>query len=476
MRNNGTGLGSLGFVTIILVVVAVSSPDDWLRARLWILYALQYLLVINVLLKQKDRWKLLLSPSFVTVSYIALNSCLGAYAFNNQLVAVEEDYLSYLEWINLGWVAALILSANFVVIVPYFWAKGNTRDANWRESSPATKCGPAEKILVAGFCVSVILVFSVLDLDLSLFGSSRSFSIIPQSLGFFSAVILLEKTRQKGRYLIYILALLYFSSFSSFDKRNAIFLIGPVIFVQCINVQGIRFSWSFLVKIIVTAVSVFVLIVMMSIYRGYGNYDPDSFMDTRHYILDYITDPMFRIYAGNNWEFNYMFFHSHQSVEYILGDTQNVAFGSTFLKILYIPLPRGFFTSKPDSIVTSYSKHHAVSDSRWGSGLYSWPCTIYCEFFWNFHIAGIWLLMPIYYLFNKAYCRIVYQFRSGVKYEYILYLFAYQQMLQLIRGSGFDIFVATMLVASGVCLLLFFPVFAWLKLSNFTNLRAQGVG
>ena len=248
IRNRGTGLSSLACSTIVLAVVAVYSPDDWLRSNLWLVYALQYSFVIGLLLKQRDRWIFFLSPSFLTVSYIALNSCLGAYAFSTELVAVPEDYQSYLEWTNLGWVAGFFMVANFVVLVPYFWATADFVAANSDKVSPKTVVPVGERFLVTGYCVSAILLFSLIDLDLSLFGGSRNFSIIPQALAFLSLVILLVRVRQKGRYLIYILALLYFSSFSSFDKRNAIFLIAPVIFMECINLRRVMFDFRFLIR------------------------------------------------------------------------------------------------------------------------------------------------------------------------------------------------------------------------------------
>ena len=471
IQKGGTGLWSLASTTIVLMAVAVYSPDDWLRAKLWILYAFQYLMVIRVLLKQEDRWLFFLSPSFVTVSYIALNSCLGAYAFQHGLVAVQENYLSYLGWTNLGWVTAFILSANFTLIVSFFWARAHFKAANREERSFKRERATGEKILVIGFCVGAMLVFSLIELDFGLFGGSRNFSIIPQTLAFLSAVILLVKTRQRGRFLLYILALVYFSSFSSFDKRNAIFLIAPVIFIECITLQRLRINVRFLIRVSVTSISILLLITMMSIYRGYGNYNPETFIDTRHFVFDYITDPMFPVYVGNNMEFNYTFFHSHQAIEYVITETNLMLYGSTFLKVLYVALPRYLFPSKPDSIVTYYTEHHALSHIRWDPEVYSWPCTIYCEFFWNFHIAGLLLLLLVYYAFSYCYFRIVGEFRYDLKYEYILYLFAYQQLLQLIRGSGFDDFVVSILVALGFSLVLFFPILGLIKSSKCTAVQ-----
>ena len=468
-----TDLSALVYATIVLVVVAISSSDDWLRSTLLVFYALQYFFIVRLALKQKDRWLFILSPSFVTASYIAINSCLGAHAFSLEKVVVKMDYQSYLEWTNLGWVVAFMLCANLVVILPYFLTKKKHRVYSLLETRLTPHVSPAEKILVIGFCASLLLLFSTIKLDLSIFGATTNFSIIPQTLAALSIVIVLVKSRQRGRYAVYLLILFYFASFSSFDKRNALFLIAPIVLIECLRMGQLRLRPRVVVATAVLLGVVLMLVVMMSIYRGYGNYQPVDFFDTRNYILDYVKNERFYPYLGNNLEFNYAFFHSHQAIEYVYNTPELLLYGSTFLKILFVPFPRYLFPSKPDSIIVTYTNHHAPpgfpTDER------SWLCSIYCDFFWNFHFGGLFALLLTFYLATRCYLALAYRLRQKIEYEHLLALFAYQQMLHVIRGSGFDYYGVALLLATGFVLVGFLPIFKIFRAIGYQKFRTSSI-
>lgn len=453
-------IGALAYCTIVLAVVAVLSSDDWLRSHIWALYALQYVIVVWVVVKQEDRWLFILSPSFVTVSYMAINNCLGAYFFSMGMVIPKENYQSYLEWTKLGWVAAFFLCANLVVLLPYLLTK-KASTSNPRKVQCATNVPFAEKVLVIGVCGGVLLFFSAVELDFSVLGAMGSFSLVPKTLAALLIVLVLVKSRQRGRFAVYLLILLYFASFSSEDKRDAIFLIAPVLLIECLSTHRLQLRLQHLTLAAGFSVVCFVLILMMSIYRGYGEYHPKSFLDTRHYLIEYVENPGFYKYLGNNMEFNYLFFHSHQAIEYVYNSSDILLSGSTFLKPLFFTLPRDWFPNKPKSIVTHYTSHYDLQYSEAGG---SWVCTIYADFFWNFHVLGLLVLLPVFYLINRCYLVLAYSIRQqGVNYYHLLPLFAYQHFLTLVRGSGFDLYFAYLVVAVAFAFAVFFPILDILK-------------
>ena len=452
-------IGTLAYCTIVLAVVAVFSSDDWLRSHLWALYALQYVIVVWVVVKQEDRWLFILSPSFVTVSYMAINNCLGAYFFSMGMVIPQENYQFYLEWTNLGWVAAFFLCANLVVLLPYLLTK-KASTSNPPKVQCATNVPFAEKVLVIGFFGGVILFFSAVKLDLSVLGGVGNFSIIPQTLAALLIVSVLVKSRQRGRFAVYLLILLYFASFSSEDKRDAIFLIAAVLLIECLSTHRVQLRPRHLILASGFSVVCFVLILMMSIYRGDGSYQPKSFLDTRHYILEYIEKPNFYALLANNLEYNLMFFHSHQAIEYVYTRQDLLLDGSTFLSPLFLTFPRNWFPNKPKSTVTHYTSHYDLQYSEAGG---SWMCTIYADFFWSFHVLGLLVLLPVYYLINRCYLVLAYSIRQGVNYYHLPALFAYQYLLVLIRGSGFDLYFAYLAVAVAFAFAVFFPILDILK-------------
>lgn len=457
--SHGVCVGALVYCTIVLSVVAVFSSNDWLRSHLWILYATQYIFIIWLGVKQADRWLFILSPSFVTVSYMAINNCLGAYSFSMGIVSPTENYLSYLEWTKLGWVVAFILCANLMVLLPYLLTQ-KVFIRNPPKAQHATNIPSAEKVLVIGFCGGIILFFSAVEIDLSVLGAYGSFSIIPQTLGALLIGLVLVKSKQRGRFAVYLLILLYFASFSSHDKRDAFFLIAPVLLIECLSMPRLQLRLQHITLAAGFAVMGFVLILMMSIYRGYGEYQPQSFLDTRHYLLKYVESPSFYANLGNNLEYNYVFFHSHQAIEDVYTAPDLLLYGATFLKPLFLSLPNDWFPIKPKNIVHHYTAHQNPQYRKAGG---SWATPIYSDFFWNFHALGLLILLPVYYLINRCYLALAYSIKQGVSYYHLLPLFAYQHLLTLIRGSGFDIYFAYLMVAAGFAFAVFLPILEILR-------------
>lgn len=457
--SHGVCVGALVYCTIVLSVVAVFSSDDWLRSHLWILYATQYIFIIWLGVKQADQWLFILSPSFVTVSYVAINNCLGSYSFSMGIVSPTENYLSYLEWTKLGWVVASILCANLMVLLSYFLTS-KAFISNHQEARRTAKIALAEKVLVIGFCGGIILFFSAVEIDLSVLAAYGSFSIIPQTLGALLIGLVLAKSKQRGRVAVYLLIFLYFASFSSHDKRDALFLIAPVLLIECLSMPRLQLRLQHITLAAGFAVVGFVLILMMSIYRGYGEYHPKSFIDTRHYLLEYVESPGFYGYLGANLEYNYVFFHSHQAIEYVYTSPDMLLYGATFLKPLFLSLPSDWFPIKPKSIVHHYTSHHSPQYRKAGG---SWATPIYSDFFWNFHVLGLLILLPVYYLINRCYLALAYSIKQGMSYYHLLPLFAYQHLLTLIRGSGFDLYFAYLMVAAGFAFAVFHPILEILR-------------
>lgn len=446
-----TRLGALASTTIVLAIIAICSPNDWLRSNLWVLYTVQYGFILQLISVQKDRWLFILSPSFVTASYIAINNCLGAYFFNAKMVLSVENYLSYLAWRNLGWIAAFIISANFIIVFAHFCI----RKPRIRKSNRSELNDPLYDFFVIAFCLIIILFFLQWKFLVPFFGYGGDVSEVPQTLAGILIVITLRNQNISVRYGAYLLLLLLFATFSSLDKRIAIYLLAPMMLIECLQMGQLRLNVKLLASTLLLVGIVLTLVIMMSIYRGYGSYYPEDFFDTSNYILSYIRSSDFYPFMGNNLEFNYMFYHLHQAIEYVINSPELLLYGSTFAKVLFIFFPRPLISFKPDSIVTHYTQYHDW-ELRAAGG--SWMSTIYADFFWNFHIFGLFGLFLLYYLATQCYFVLAYRLRQGVHYQYLLALFAYQHILTLIRGSGFDLYFAFLLVGAIIYLIVFIPV------------------
>ena len=479
----GSALGTLACATVALAIVAVCAPDDVLRSILWAMYLAQYALVVGLVFCCRDRWLFVLSPSFVTVSYINFNNVLGAFFFKADLVALERDYVAYLGWKNLGATAALFLLANLAVILPYFLAKKDTRmlakkDTRMLAKKDAGMAPPSamrptpdrrriELVLSLAFCVGVLLIFSAVEWDLSFIGGSAHYSHIVRTLACLAIAIVLVKHGSKAgdkgagvRYLAYLVLVAYVASITAQDKRQAIFLLVPIALVECLQLGQLRLNFRLIAVSALASAVVLVLVAMMSIRRGYGGYETESFWDARRHVVDYVQSERLLPYLGNNLEFNYAFYHAHQAVEYMYEKPDVVLYGSSLAKVLFLHVPRYVLPEKPESMATHYTRYHAPALQETGA---SWMSTIYAEVFWNFHIAGLLVLVVVYAVATRCFLVLAYRLRNGLAYRHLLGVYAYFHMMTVVRGSGFDQFFAYLLVGAVVSAVVFVPVLSALQ-------------
>lgn len=444
----------LGLLTFFLCLDAMLLPEASLRSTLWLIYATQYFCIVYFGLKQRDRWLFLLSPAFIAVSYLSINNFVGAYTFYTGIVTFQPDLEAYWHWKYLHWTTCVILLANLAVIGTQFINQHPLQEA---EIAPRAvhKNGGIEIFFSFAFCIVTLTIFSFVDLEFDVFGGSGTFSVFPKTLAALAFVISLAKFNIKGRLFYYLFLLIYFASFSSDDKREAVFLLLPIILIECLRQKQLRFTSKFVSVSVIIAITVFVLILMMSIYRGYGAFNPRNFFSSAQYIGTYIQEDMFLGYFLSNIEINYFFFHLHQSIEYVFNDPQLLLYGSTFLKIFFIPIPRYLFPEKPDSLIEIYTSYHSPGYRDLGG---SWVSAIYSEFFWNFHVVGILVLALFFWIMTRWYLRLAFNLRRGVDYRYLWHLFAYQQIMELVRGMGVDQYFAYLSVSAILAYTVFLPV------------------
>jgi hypothetical protein len=403
--------------------------------------------------RSPDPWLYLLSPSCVCVGYMLLNGIVGSSAFYFGRVYHLHDYNSYLGWNYLHGSACFNLLSNLVVLLagrPLRALRGTSEiKSEWQGGSLV------EVLAVLVFAAANLVLFSYVDLDLSGLGGQGSFSFFPKALVAIAAIIALARYGGRNRAVLYILLVTYFASFSAGDKRQAIFLFLPIFLVEFLRSKKRRLDIRMLLAGGVAASIGFILILWMSIYRGYGEYNPETFLDAAQYIDDYVQEDRFIEYVLANTETNYVFFHTHQAIEYVLEDPQRLLLGSSFLKVLFIPVPRHLFPDKPVSIIEHYTSAYAPEFRSLGG---SWVSGLYSEYFWNFHFLGLLPMYFVFALFGRAYSWMAGRIRTNLDYQLLLPIYYYQQFMEMVRGSGLDQYLTYSLVASLLAISIVQPV------------------
>jgi hypothetical protein len=231
------------------------------------------------------------------------------------------------------------------------------------------------------------------------------------------------------------------------NKRDVIFLLFPISLLEIVH-NKLEYKKNTLIYILIIIILTFILIIFMSIKRGYGNFGNNinlyDFVSMFNNSISYITSSNFVAYFFNNIEVNYVFFHTFNSIEYIINDFEKIQLGSTLIKPIFIFIPRDILNIKPQSIIDLYTLSF---DSNFRKSGGSWPINIFCELFWNFHLFGIIFLYPLFYFLNLSFSKLIYLIKTGLIINNIWFLYMFKEIISLFRGSGFDIFIVNLIIS-----------------------------
>lgn len=368
----------------------------------------------------------ILSPAFILISYINLNFFFGSIAFNNSL-AFERFLLPERQWRNQQLVMLYYNFANYACLITYFIAK-STKFTPTKIKSKFIDLRRVKKSHLLIFCLVLIVILNFFD---------GFFFVVSKSICAIVMFILLIENYGYIRFFYYLIIILLFSIESVDSKREAIFLILPILFLEFVKF-GVKFNF---LKIMIGSVGVFCifyLIILMSITRGYGSYKVSNMYEAMGYASDFVTSDVFIPSFLNNTEISYTYLHSNQAVEYIIEEPRLMTYGETLIKPFFIFIPRSIVDFKPQSSIHYYTSRFNPRFRAQGG---SYPISLPAEFFWNFHFAGLFFFFILFIFIHLGYFKIINLIKEGEVINYPHYLYGFLLYMSLIRGSGFDLFV-----------------------------------
>tara|TARA_X000000950_G_scaffold229307_1_gene277116 strand:- start:18739 stop:20145 length:1407 start_codon:yes stop_codon:yes gene_type:complete len=411
------------------------------------------------------RWVLFLSPISLAIFYVGLSFTLGSWAFKKGYVYQTIDLNDYSEWSFYNETTFFILLC--ITILFLLDRKMYSNYLNFTNlSQNFLAIDKVNTILViSGIAAAFFFLF---PLNLGFIGGSGTLSYTPLAIFATISSYLLAYKRVKLRVAFYCLILAGLALISVYNKRDAVFMILPIFLLEVLfNYSVIRFRHFLVLGL--ALLFLFFLICLMSIARGYGgaivenDLELGSIMNALPFLLTYISSDEFLTLFFNNIESNYTFFHSVQAIEYIRSGQSDLAFGSTFLKVFFIGIPRDIAPFKPDALIHSYTFLRSP-EYRLAGG--SWPANIFADAFWNFHFFGFLAIFIFGLLLRRFFTFLIWSIKTNNFFNFIWLLFAYSQFLVLIRGSGLDQY--TVIVIFGMIFSLIYA-YSWqlLKLKDY---------
>jgi hypothetical protein len=422
----------VNILQIVLLLFVNLLEDNILKEYSYFLLILHYFLGATILIFVVDKSYLLFSPSYIAFTYITLSMLFGSYLFGNGLVSSQEQLLDFNSWeyynISLSYLIVgnvIVLSSLFVGRNPFKITINTVQEASVLKDKQQ-----------ANFWLYACIILLGVTYYISYFSFFGTFEKIVYSFIAINIVYVISTKNSISRIIIYGLIIYVFMIISVYSKRAAISFFLTICFVEFIKDERI-FKTAKLITGFIIVIFMLASIFVMSISRGYGNYNSKNIYTSAQYLWDYINKSKFLVLAGENTEASFLFYNSNKAIEYIIDEPSRATLGSTILKASLIWLPRSIFPEKPDSIIKKYTDLQYPGYWEKGGSL---PINLYSEFFWNFHLSGVFILGIIFIIFNKIYDKLVKSIRNNNAMNNMYLLFMFHYFLTYVRGSGLDIY------------------------------------
>lgn len=377
-------------------------------------------------------------PSSLIVTYTLLSIFFGSIGYQYEFVLDERGEQSWYQSWRYCHVALAFYILSMSILI-----NGSNRD--YKINSLLINHARSIDIEWEKFNLIPLIVlipFFFIELNLDLLGGSGDLSILPKTLAAILIFVNLQGQRLLIRFVVYFAIIVFFVTFSINDKREAIFLVFPIAWLEFLR---IRYSLKFAASVVLLSVlfCLLILVLLMSISRGYGGFGEfDSILEAAPYLLKYASSDQFVGGLLNNVEASSFFFNGMNAINYVL-EKDVYTFGSTLIKFLFVLIPRDVFPNKPNSIIEIYTTAYDPAYRLIGG---SDPINMFAEYFWNFHLIGLIIVQFFTFLVIRL---SKYMYRCYIDKKQIQLscgLIAYMNLLTLLRGSGLDQYVVYMLV------------------------------
>jgi len=405
-------------------------------------YLTQLVFISVILYKEEKNLLFLLSPSYICILYSSLNFILGHYVISRGIgstgsfLSIAEMFQNYE---SISFITIFFLLCNLFVFLAIDFKK--TIGISLVKFHFKKNFNTYQGLVLIG----VIFLLGFIEIDLSFFGGAGDYSYALK-LGLFIILVYLFNRKKLVRYIYYLAGVILLLMNHYDDKRNILYAVVLIIFLELLkNKSSVSIRFKQLLISMIAGAFIFILIIISSITRGYGNYDVGSAIEATYYVSDYLKIDYLNEALVANFELASMYGNTSNAVDYVYKGEVELLYGSTFLKVIFLPIPKRIFPNKPDSMIDIYTRKYDPEFRRIGG---SYPISIYGEAFWNFHLFALIFLFLIFYFINRLYLKMVLYLKQdilNIKSFFLLYM--YITIIQFIRGSGLEMWLLYALIS-----------------------------
>lgn len=437
MINDNRGFKRKLYIIFFLHCLCVCFPllftEEIVRSFIYVNYLLQIFYIVLYSRIVKDQLKFFISPSILSSLYLLISFVLADLLFRNNMYLLEYQSNFYSSWTHIHKSLIFYNACTFLLCVSYFCSKPyfvrNTLN-RYIEINPSIK----NSILI--FILLLIVLIS--NIQLSFPGGSIDISTIFSTILAISLFVRIKNINGSKRFILYLLIIAIFAVFRFNNKREAIFLIFPILLLELSTLKYKLINVKYIFQLLVVGLSMFLVIVYMSIMRrdqGKDEVSISQIKDVIPAVIEYISIDNVLPILADNIEVNYVYINSHHAIELIENKPELMTWGGTYIKPLFIFIPRSIFPNKPEGVITLYTRA-ALPDAA--ANGYCLPLSIQTESYWNFGFIGGLLMTFFVFSFLNSFFKYFYKSIQENKFSNILYLYLYYVFGILYRDAGFE--------------------------------------
>ena len=416
------------FANIILILICIFSDSVYIKEVGFEIILISTILSLIYAYKGSSD-KNLFSPFNFSLIFIVLSMMLGSFAFDSGLVLNSRNLIDFqkLKYVHLS-IATYIMTICSITIM--------LKNYNLPEINFQNVKFPMFNVLIVSLTVLPLVI-----LDYFVF-EGKTFT--PYCISTIAASLFIYFWQQKSEYraVFYILVFLALVYLNPHDKRIAIFSVFPLIYLET-KLHKYQINIRFLLTSFFLSALGFFAIVAMSITRGYGGFDAPDVIRAVPYMLEYLNSDIFIAAFLQNIEVAYVFFHYLNAMEYLFSNSFELLLGTSLIKPFFLFVPESAFGYKPDSMIHTYT---TLRDPEFRAIGGSWPVIFFAEFFYNFHLFGIFPIMLVIYFFARHARKILNTNKFSRGFAVLYFFLFYQFFLMFIRGSGLDLYMFAILI------------------------------
>ena len=286
--------------------------------------------------------------------------------------------------------------------------------------------------------------FFFFGLNLDFIGGGGDLSTIPKTLFALFVILYIQKCPTFLRFFGYLGIILFLATISIHEKREAFFLLFPIMFFESIRHSlRLNFKTTLFLSILMTY-SFNTNISYVYCKRLWRFREFTSIFSTISLIPSYLNSDIFIGGLLLNIEVGYFYFHGINAIELVLNDLNLMSLGSTIIKPLFLFIPRFIFPNKPEQIITLYAQEFDPAFRAMGG---SYPISIFSEFFWNFHLVGIFMTIFLIIFCYYVYANLINAVKIFHVPKILFFMVCYLNIIMLARGSGLDLYILFVLLS-----------------------------